>query len=207
MKDEKVIVLCKNCHVKEGSTIFEEFKELINQQDLFKKIPEEIDKFLDNTIIKHPKSQKRLKKDKLYKPRMKYVIKKLIKKRYIIEKLFNGECIGCGEITVENNLPSLGFHHKSASKKEKVIKWDFISKYKLNKIADLLIKEDCTCLCTSCHVLIHSINFEKFIEEILGERYSNLTNKVRSLYKEIFNNIHNYKIIGDGIKKEINNLF
>jgi len=48
-----------------------------------------------------------------HRARIKYRIKKWIKKRIIIEILYNGACIGCRNIRSNDKLPALDFHHRN----------------------------------------------------------------------------------------------
>ncbi len=189
---DNVVVLCKNCHIMIKSTIFKQFKNLILQSSLFLNNPEEIEKNIDISLNNNWFIKTKIRQVKYYKSKAKYIIKKWIKKRYIVEKLYGGTCIGCQEITIENNLPSLGFHHILPSKKDTVIKWDKISKYSIKKITNLLIDEKCVCLYSNCHSMMHSKTFNRSINDILGDKHHSLIYQIRSDYNKIISNIKNY---------------
>ena len=189
---DNVVVLCKNCHIMISSIVFKQFKKLILQSSLFLSNPEEINKSIDRSLICSDFVKTKTHQAKYYKSHVKYIIKKWIKKRYVVERLFNGKCIGCQEIKFDNNLPSLGFHHTLPSKKDKIIKWDKISKYSIKKITSLLIDEKCVCLCSNCHSMIHSKTFRSNINEILGDNVKSLIPRIISDYNKIEKNIKNY---------------
>jgi len=206
LKNDKVIVLCKNCHILLGSVNFKVFANLILLPSLFLNTPDELKNKINIFLKNNQFIINKLKQDKYYISRAKYIIKKWIKKRYIIEQLYRGKCIGCEEITVKNNLPSLGFHHILPSRKENVIKWDNISKFSLKKISNLLRNEKCICLCSNCHSIFHSVSFIRNINELFRDNYDSLANQVKSDYKKILMNIQNYDIekqLDDTLIREI----
>jgi hypothetical protein len=190
LKKEDVIVLCKNCHILINSTFFQNFRSLILQIPLFLNSQEKLD-FINEALNNHWFIKTKIKNDKYYKARTRYKIKNWIKKRYIIEKLYDGRCIGCCKINTKNNLPSLGFHHLNASKKNLVSKWDKISKYNITRIYDLLIEEKCVCLCSNCHSLIHSKSFINNLNDIIDPRSQILIQSIMTDYNRIENNIKN----------------
>ncbi len=175
---EEVVILCKNCHSKENTKIFNEFKGVILKDNLFKFKAEAI-----NEIVLEYVKKSKLKNMKNYKFR----VIEWIKKRSVIEQLYNGKCIGCENVSVMKNLPALDFHHRSKHqiKKEK-IRWNLIKKLDIKSIAEKLIKEDCICLCSNCHTIFHSIKFYEIGEKIIGikfrghieKMYRNLENKI-----------------------------
>lgn len=97
----------------------------------------------------------------------KYEVKRWIKKRSVIEQVFNGKCISCGE----DRLPSLQTHHTNQDLK--VHKWGNIyRKWNIKElINDFIIEEECVWLCGNCHAMINTKHFENNIEEVLGEKY------------------------------------
>ncbi|UCD01670.1 MAG: hypothetical protein JSV23_01195 [Promethearchaeota archaeon] len=205
MKDN-VIVVCKNCHVLLESVSFKEFKPIILLPSIFYNTSDEIENVINTFLQNNQFVKKKEEEFKYYKSKAKYVIKKWIKKRYIIEKLFNSKCVGCEEITVTHNLPALGFHHITPCKKDIIIKWDKIYKYNIQKIIDLIRNEKCICLCSNCHSILHSTSFIRNIDEVFGNKYMCLINKFRSDYNSLITNINRYDIdqhFGDSIIKEI----
>ncbi|MFX0022688.1 MAG: hypothetical protein ACFE9S_10200 [Candidatus Hermodarchaeota archaeon] len=200
LKEDKVILLCKNCHILMESVNYKVFKSLILLPALFLHTPDEIKDKINSFLEKNPYIVNKLDQNKYYKSKAKYQIKKWIKKRYIIEKLFYGKCVGCEEITVQTNLPSLGFHHILPPQKEVVIKWDKISRLNIKEIAYLLKTEKCICLCSNCHSILHSKHFISNIDTIFGNKYKPLVNQAKSDYNRIIINIKNYDI-----EKNLNN--
>lgn len=192
LRKDNVIVLCKNCHILIQSNFFQKFKSLILQSPLFLNKPEDFGNDINEKLDNNWFIKTKIKRDNYYKSRAKYLIKKWIKKRYIIEKLYNGKCIGCQKITTEINLPSLGFHHLIPSKKDVIIKWDNIFKYSIKRIINLLIEEKCICLCSNCHRLIHSKTFINNLNDIFSARSQTLIHHIISDYKRIMTYIKNY---------------
>ena len=150
---DRVIPLCSNCHAEEDAKTFLKFKSLILKSDLFAMSAELVDQLLDKVI---------------HDSALKYEVKEWIRKRYIIEKVFGGSCIGCGNVNVFNNLPSIVFHHLDFSKKEINIK-DVLN-FDCEVIYDIILKEIVICLCSNCHSIIHS-DLNKFIEEFFQDEY------------------------------------
>ena len=187
LESEKVEVICANCHLKENATLFSEFKDLILNTDLFLNTPEKMNITINNILDIHRRTKNQ---NSNYRGKIKRQIIFWIKKRYIIEKLFNGECIACRCITTLENLPALQFHHKLRSKKVSE-KWGNYSNLGINEIATILQKEECVCVCSNCHTLIHSTSFEKYISQI----DSKIEQNVKNLYSKINLNMTKFKLI------------
>jgi hypothetical protein len=166
IKTEKVIPLCGNCHSKKQAKYYDLFMDLILHKNLFQHTPEELEKIIDLEI------ENKFKEIKLKnKPNIKYQLKQWIKKRYVIEKLFDGECIGCKKVNVINDLPSLVFHHLDPEKKE--LNWQSLQNLDTKEILNNLIKEKVVCLCFNCHSIIHS-KYNLLVQEILTEFLSEI---------------------------------
>ncbi len=204
IKRENLTLLCANCHSKKQALVFKKFENLILKNDIFKNTPIEIDKIINNYLKTFPDLKK---KSSSKISSFKTQIKRWLKKRYIIEEMYNGKCIGCGEITVRNNLPSFDFHHRNENTDEQKSKWTDIKKYDIQKIRKMLREEDCIALCSNCHKIITHFRFIKHIDEIFEKKYENYKKKVKSGYKNIIDNIKNFKfkdeIIGNPLKKQI----
>jgi len=189
IKNENLQVLCKNCHACEEVTNFDKYKEIIISERLSINNAGEIDEIIYNEIRSNIKYRSDYHKGAQHRARIKYRIKKWIKKRLVIEILYNGSCIGCGNINIEEKLPALEFHHRNPNKKE--FKWEHLSKYPINNIINILKNEDCICLCKNCHSLVHSINFEQFYSEIF-EKDTSTINLVEEKYFILKENINNF---------------
>jgi len=179
---EKVIILCKNCHSSENTEIFNEFKEVILKDNLFEFNAEVINR-LTYEYVKTNKTRN----FKNYKFR----VIEWIKKRSVIEQLYDGKCIGCEKVTVMNNLPALDIHHRNEHQsKRKKLRWTQIKKLDINSISEKLIKEDCICLCSNCHTLFHSIKYKEFGEKIIGKEYKD---QIEKIYKNLENKIISFE--------------
>jgi len=183
LEKEKVIPMCKNCHSIEQAKIFNEYKDLILQEELFNKPAEEI----NNTIINYIKKQ-----ESSYSRNTKFRVIEWVKKRSVINQLYDGNCIGCKKVTVKNNLPALQFHHRSNSAEgDNKIKWHQIKKYDIATIGKKLIKDDCVCLCANCHKMTHTKNFEKIAGELNGKDFQQ---DIKNSNHEIQQNIQNFNL-------------
>jgi len=164
IKNEKLRVLCKNCHTCEEITNFDKFKDIILSEKLSINNVGDIDDVVYEELKCNIRYHSEYLKGAQHRARIKYRIKKWIKKRLVIEMLYDGVCTGCGNIKTKENLPALEFHHRNLVKKE--IKWEKLSKQPINDIISILKNEDCICLCKNCHSLVHSVYFQQFYEEI-----------------------------------------
>ena len=148
---QKVIVICRNCHMKLQAILLEKYKDLIlsyNDPALI----------TQNLISDHA---------------MKQAIQRYIRKKIILFDIWDGQCIKCGfGISINNidNLPALEIHHLTPEKKG-----DDLSNYltvisDINRIKEIIKKEECVCLCRNCHILVQSTFFNENKKEIF-KRY------------------------------------
>lgn len=93
-------------------------------------------------------------------------IKRWIRKKKIIEDLFNGKCTKCQKTSLVN-LPALQIHHLDPSKKKNNFSADLRDITDLNKIKKILQDENCTCLCSNCHSIEGAEIFKKYKNKIL----------------------------------------
>ena len=159
VKRDKVIPLCGNCHAEKQAKYFLLFKYLILKDDLFIYTAENIDNLIDTCILQNPKTRNSQRKNQI-----KFYVKQWIRKRYVIEQLYEGSCIGCHKINVFNNLPALFFHHIDPTIKESKIS-RFLN-LDCKDIMNIIIKKKIICLCSNCHSVFHS-NFRKIVYDIL----------------------------------------
>jgi len=186
LKHEKVVLLCSNCHSKEQTKIFNIFKEIIIRKDIFHSTPDQIHKQIMKFIKNHSYSKN--KKNHIQSSYKRQIIRWL-KKRYIIENLYGGTCIGCGEVSI-NDLPVYDIHHRLLNNEDN-IRWNGISNFSCSDIAELLIKENCVMLCSNCHQLIHATRFIANIDEIFDE--SSLKLEIRGILNVILTNIQSFR--------------
>jgi predicted transcriptional regulator/5-methylcytosine-specific restriction endonuclease McrA len=172
-ENDMVILLCANCHLKEQADVFYEYKEHILQNNLFSLETKIINKKLFEKTSHIPK--------KLDRMHTRQKIREWMKKRFIIEQIYKGRCIGCEEVTIFNDLPSLEFHHKIEIDNDVKYKWKDLENLKSKDIMHLLIEQNCICLCSNCHLLVHS-RFNEFAEEIMKDIFNS---KKISYYSEI----------------------
>ncbi|MBY9021471.1 MAG: hypothetical protein KGD67_10450 [Candidatus Lokiarchaeota archaeon] len=194
LEEDGVLPLCRNCHALKQQIVFVDYEKLILNKYLFKnksgrhKTTIELNKSINEAILKHPHLKDRLEKDSQYIGHVKYMIKSWIRKRAITEQFYGGKCINCGE----TNLSSLTFHHVNPEKK-KDISSEAFRKYSIKKLAIKIIQEECICLCANCHILIEATIFREHSEEIFRdvENKDKYVRKVNLFYEKFTKNIQN----------------
>lgn len=200
LEDEKVLLLCANCHSLRQSKIFTRYREIILKKNLFLNSAEEIHELVLEYVEKVDRDKNGNQRSKI-----KYNVITWIKKRYIIEQLYQGKCVGCGKIKIMDNLPAYDFHHKNFKlEKANGSIWRRILTKEVTTIIELLIKEECVVLCSNCHRLVHATHFNSNVDNILDGEFS----KAAKLnYLNITNNIRKFKFIQtdivDPLKKKI----
>ena len=196
LENENVKLLCRNCHLRKQSKIFNYFEEVILKEDIFQYSAEDIHKLTYNAVLEHPKI------DSSYRPQIKFQIIEWLKKRYIFELLYKGKCIGYVEINIYNNFPALTLHHLSNFNGDK-LRWEKISNRDVLSIGNLLINENCICLCANCHRMIHAQYFERFGHKIIGEQYKDCINRYYNILRKKINDFRfETKIKIDPFKKQ-----
>lgn len=134
---QECILLCANCHAMRTATFFNQNKNAIFTE----KIEE-------------------------YTWQIRGKIKRWIRKKKIIEELYNGRCTKCQKISL-NKLPALHFHHLDPSRKKTNFSADLRDITDIKKIKKLLIEEECTCLCSNCHAIENAEIFNKYRHKII----------------------------------------
>ena len=149
VKNDRVIPICRNCHSVRTQKGVMKYTDILHKPNIFLLTQSQILKLLETVPNLHGLRNK---------------ARKNLCKRYIIEAIFDGKCIGCEEVTVLNNLSALEFHHRDPSIKEKTFRnLAFHDDLSCPEIARELINEKTMCLCKNCHAMIHwGDNFKKF---------------------------------------------
>ncbi|KKL16148.1 hypothetical protein LCGC14_2498490, partial [marine sediment metagenome] len=153
---DRVIPLCGNCHVKRTATVFLIQKELILLENLFTFSSQEIDVLIAERVEEY--------RDQIGSG--KNQVRKWIKKRFVFLQLFFGKCVGCGKITVYNNLPALQLHHLFPELLETKHKWYDLADLDCEISMDTIMDEQCVALCSNCHSAIGS-RFQELVDEIV----------------------------------------
>jgi len=204
LTNENVTVLCANCHILENATLFKTFKKFILDTNIYKNSPNDFERKVNNVIENHLNSKKSIPRNPKYKADIKHKIKIWIKKRFIIEQIYGGNCIGCRSISIQDNLPSFNFHHLLMDIKKKGNSWRDIRRLSVEEIVEILYQENCICLCANCHRMQHNINFKKNYKYILNK---NLVEKTNLILKQIRNNIDNFKLKSLSLKNPFRKKF
>ncbi len=186
LKNEKIKLLCSNCHKSKLANYPILFKEIVFHKELFQLSAEEINRLFNKKIklIKNSKKYQKIDISKQPNHKIKYNIKKWIRKRFVFEHLFNCECLGCGN----TNIFQLDIHH-TEKKIENKSYWNDICSLSCKEIINILKEEKCVCLCSNCHYFIHSY-FYKICDQIFKDFLDSTTiKKIKKLsllkYKKI----------------------
>jgi len=179
LEKEKVTLLCRNCHFRQRSTIYNKYKEIIQRMEIN-----------SNTTNKEIHQYVKRKIQEPHQPRLYNEVALHIKKRNIINKLYEGKCVGCKQVSTENNLPTLNFHHRNKSNLDRSNVWNKINHLEFKQTKSELIKKDCVSLCGNCHQLIDSHHFKNNHEKIIGSEYSV---HVKEYYNKVLKNIKKFK--------------
>jgi len=192
--NEQVIPLCGNCHSIKKAHIFKEFKNFILNPNLFELTAEQIEDDIKEAINNHSNYSK----IKDYKRNVKVQIKKYIRKRFVYEQLFKGRCIGCGKITIYNNLPTLELHHRIPEIYEVKSTWRDLSDMDCEEIIRKILEENCVCLCNNCHTLVRS-KLHSYCNEVFDNNDNNrlLSNEIIYRHNTLMDRIDNYKLTID----------
>ena len=128
---------------------------------------------------------------------MKRQIMKWIKKRIIVEKIFNGKCVGCEVDFVHNNLAALQFHHTITEEKDELVSWQKISNLPIEEILQVISNEECICLCGNCHHLIHAPNFISNLHDIFVDDIDKIVSKSERKHEKLKKNLINFEFNPD----------
>jgi len=178
-ESEDVQLLCFNCQRLIHAKLFDRFKYLILDPYLYGYTIREIDDIILNFREKYNLEGEVS------------AVKYWMKKRAVIDYLFNSRCVGCGKMTVLNNLPCLEFHHIDP-RVEGRLRWSKIKHLNIKTIINRLLREKCICLCKNCHKLIDSHQFARYSIEILGKDKGQLA---KNEYNKLVNNVQKYNIV------------
>lgn len=176
-KKDKAIPVCRNCHNYINKSFYRYYTELINDPNFF------TDPSGDFYSTEKIMNKLKLKIKKLglleqYEYGMtKIKILAWLRKKSVIEQLFNGECAFCKE----KNISKLEFHHMDPSLKntfrhenpnlDDLTPWKTLVLSNIKESAERLIFEECICLCGNCHALVSSQYFEDNAIEIISTPY------------------------------------
>ena len=186
---DKAIPLCRNCHSLTYKVFYSHYKDLINDRYIFvdesdnPRSAEEIDKEIKKGIERYG-----LINNYSY-GKTKIKILGWLRKRSVINQLYNGKCANCGE----RDIGKLQFHHMDPTLKNtfkhRNPNFDHLNIWKtfilsdIKEAADRVIFEECICLCGNCHALITSKYFEKNSVEILNTEYFLIKNGKKTKFR------------------------
>ena len=195
LEPEDVELVCRNCHRLIHSILndYDFINQFVINPSLFDKNLEKIENEIWS-LLKQNKLTSHLTRPRQSKIKQRVI--SLIKKRVVIEYLFDGRCVGCGNLNVTNNIMSLEFHHIIGSEDfldgRGKLRWCDVEHLNIVEIIRRLKSEDCVCVCANCHIFLHSTAFVDFSSIILNDE---LGISVKNLYHFITNNINSFKIV------------
>ncbi|MHA1372374.1 MAG: hypothetical protein ACTSRA_21955, partial [Promethearchaeota archaeon] len=156
MESEKVELICSNHHSIIHNKAYNNFKFLVNYAEIFSFDPQLIKLLIRVSVNSNPATKYLSMTEKMGVRRS---IKSLIKKRYILEHLYNGKCPICQEINARRHLPAFDFHHLDDEKKSVDASYLLQSGgYSCSDIIKILERESGLFLCRNCHTLFKGIS-------------------------------------------------
>jgi len=179
VEKEKATILCENCHTKQRSKYYNKHEKIIQENNLSPLASNnQISQYVKNKLPNVDYEARRQ-------------VKHSIKKQIIIDHLYGGKCVGCGDISTKENLPALQFHHRDKNNPYKMSKTYDNLRYLENKeIIKKLKKDNCIPLCGNCHRMEQATQFKNNYEKIVNPEH---WYKVKKNYEMIQNNIKNFK--------------
>ena len=179
VEKEKATILCTNCHTKQRSKYYNNHEKIIQENKLSPLAS-------NNQISQYVKNKL---------PNADYEVLRLvrnnIKKQIVINYLYGGKCVGCGDVNSKNNLPALQFHHRDKNNPYKMSKtYVNLRNLEIKEIIKKLKQDNCILLCGNCHKMEQSTQFKNNYEKIAKPEYWNL---IKKDYERIEKNIENFK--------------
>lgn len=201
MEKENIELICRNHHNLLHSKVFKNFKELINWTDLFSLDPILIHLLIHTSVHGYINKRKHLEG----KTRnIRKAIVNFIKKRYILERLYNGYCPICQEINSKYYLPSFDFHHLDEDKKTIEASFLFGTNLSCSEIIRNLEKEFGVYICKNCHGTYQWINDSDVVNRIYeSEFFIEKVGKDIERYHKTASPLKYTPSIQDPLKKEI----
>ncbi len=180
LEKERVNLECKNCHTQEQAKNYYKYERIIQNFQVGNQNLKQIEKAIQKHVKQHsdgiPVNDR---------PNF----KRWVRKNIVISKLYNGKCVACEQITIKNNLPGLQFHHKNLRNPNRT-QWKRLLSQPVPEIVKKLKSENCVAICANCQTMIHSHQFKKNHESIVGSEY---WDQIKQFYKITENNIRNFK--------------
>ena len=192
---EDVELVCRNCHRLIHSILndYDFIHQFVIDPSLFEKNLDRIETEIWSLLRQNPLTSHITGP---HQSRIKQRVISLIKKKVVIEYLYDGSCVGCGNLDVSNNIMSLEFHHVIGNEDyidgKGKLRWSDVEHLNIVDIIRRLKSEDCVCICANCHIFLHSNAFVDFSSIILNDE---LGISVKDLFKFITNNIKSFKIV------------
>jgi len=195
MESERVILICNNHHTRLSYKYFNYFKYLINWKEIF-----DYDAEIIYTLIRISVDNFRKTKNFSLKQqgKIRKIIVKNLKKRYIIEKFYGEFCHVCGEFSIRDYLNAFHFSHLSRNTKN----YEPSSLFHLycSKIVNILEEEKGGYVCANCHNVLDFKNVhlaDKIYED------NKITKKVLTDYNSAQNKFQLIRTKGLSIKNPL----
>jgi cytochrome c553 len=177
LEDEKVSILCVNCHSKESSHIFNKYKEIIQKREFGPDTTNKEIKLYVKSQISNPAHHNR--------------VVQLIKKNEVIKQLYTGKCVACRKISTSDYLPALHFHHREKGNTHPGSEtFNAIKNKEIRIMKNQLKEENCVAICANCHKMDRTFHFKNLYKEVLSPE---LWKQVEKDYKSIRKNVADFE--------------
>jgi len=176
---EKATILCENCHTKQRSKYYNKHVKIIQENNLSPLASNnQISQYVKNKL---PNANYEVRRQ----------VTRSIKKKIVIDHLYEGKCFGCGDVNTKENLPALQFHHRDKNNPYKMSKtYDNLRDLEIKEIIKKLKKDNCISLCGDCHRMEQATQFKNNYEKIVEPEY---WDDIKKYYEMLENNIKNFK--------------
>ena len=180
---EKVTILCENCHTKQRSKYYNSHEKIIKENNLSPSATNnQISSYINSRLPNADYGVRR------------QVIRS-IKKQIIINHLYEGKCVGCREVSTDNNLPALQLHHRDKNNTYRMSKtYNYLRNLEMKEIIEKLKEENCIPLCGNCHRMEQATQFKNNYEKIVAPEY---WVNIKKTYEKIEKNIKNFKFMSE----------
>lgn len=179
IENEKATILCVNCHTIQRSKHYNKHKKII-QEDYFgpDTTNEHISQYVKNKLPNTNHEERRQ-------------VMRHIKKKIVINHLYGGKCVGCGDVNTKDNLPALQFHHRDKKNPYNVSKtYVNLRNLEIKEIIKKLKQENCVLLCENCHRMDQSPHFKNNYKQIVKAEH---WNQIKEDYEMIEKNLGKFK--------------
>ena len=180
VENEKTTIICGNCHSREISHTYNQYKDIIQGKEFGSDATNKEIRTHVESNVSNPADHNR--------------VYQLIKKKEAINQIYGGNCVACENVSADDNLPALHFHHLDGTDPHKGSEvFNAIKNMEFTQMKNQLIDEKCVPICGNCHKMEHASHFKNLYEDIVPPEY---WNQIEKYYKKIDTNIKEFKFKG-----------